>query len=104
MFTLIYPSLSKSIEIGWKGSSKSFFRAVEAATVYPDIIIHKRDSHENLVVIEAKKSTNREVETDILKLKQFKQKLGYLFCYRLILGVGKSVNRNSPSFRLEEIN
>ena len=30
----------------------------DGRTVYPDIIIHKRDSSTNLVVIEAKKSTN----------------------------------------------
>jgi hypothetical protein len=75
----------------------------EAKTVYPDIIVHKRDSKENLVVIEAKKSTNSDTEIDVLKLKQFKKKLGYSFCYQLKIEVGKSVDRTNPRFKLVEI-
>ncbi len=37
----------------------------EARTVFPDIIVHRRGSDENLLVIELKKSTNPEGETGI---------------------------------------
>ncbi|UTB31562.1 MAG: hypothetical protein NKF70_08405 [Methanobacterium sp. ERen5] len=43
-----------------------------AKTVYPDIIIHQRNNKNNLLVIEIKKSTNRdEGKLDIEKIKMF---------------------------------
>jgi len=52
----------------------------EATTVYPDIIVHKRGTNENLVVIEMKKTTSREEDTyDLGKLDAFKGQLGYKF-------------------------
>ena len=51
---------------------------LEAVTVYPDIIVHKRSTEKNLLVIEMKKSTSRQsVDYDIEKLHGFKQELGY---------------------------
>src|SRR5207249_10419476 len=44
----------------------------DGRTVYPDIIIHKRDSSTNLVVIESKKSTNSDVGCDRQKIEFFK--------------------------------
>ncbi len=75
----------------------------EAKTVYPDIIVHRRGTNQNLVVIEAKKSTNLEGNLDTLKLKQFKQKLGYSFCYRLVFEVGNNGDSTGVSFQLEEV-
>ena len=54
----------------------------DAKTVFPDIIIHKRGNNEsNLLVIEIKKSTNRDSEgiVDKEKLNAFRQPP---FCYR----------------------
>lgn len=47
-------------------------------SVFPDIIIHKRMTDENLLVIEVKKSTNSESnEFDLEKLCAFREELGY---------------------------
>lgn len=45
--------------------------------VYPDVIVHRRGSHENYVVLEAKKSTTIANGDDIEKLRRFKKELGY---------------------------
>lgn len=42
-----------------------------AKTVFPDIIVHKRNKPENLLVIEAKKSNNKNLELDQKKLEIF---------------------------------
>jgi hypothetical protein len=63
---------------------------LHAKTVFPDIIVHRRGTDENIVVIEVKKSTNPESdERDITKLAAFKEELGYrvaLF-FRFVTGV-----------------
>ena len=47
---------------------------IQQKTVFPDIIIHKRKTKNNLVVIEVKKSTNKtDKEYDERKLKAFTQ-------------------------------
>jgi hypothetical protein len=52
----------------------------QATTVFPDIIIHRRGTDENLVVIEMKKTTSQESDSyDIGKLNAFKEQLGYQF-------------------------
>ena len=52
----------------------------QATTVYPDIIIHRRGTDENLVVIEMKKTTSAEADDyDLGKLRAFKTQLGYQF-------------------------
>ena len=46
----------------------------DAKKVYPDIIVHKRNSNQNLVVIEAKKSSSDVKEDwDKAKLRAFKE-------------------------------
>jgi len=48
------------------------------SSVFPDIIIHKRMSTKNYIVIEVKKTTNKEKdECDIQKLEAFRKELGY---------------------------
>jgi hypothetical protein len=48
-------------------------------TVYPDIIVHRRNTTDNLLVIEAKKSNNPNgSEDDKNKLRDFKREIGYL--------------------------
>jgi hypothetical protein len=52
----------------------------QATTVFPDIIVHRRGTTENLLVIEMKKTTSRESDKhDLGKLDAFRQQLGYLF-------------------------
>ena len=64
---------------------------LDAVTVYPDIIIHKRQTRENLLVIEAKKSSsNRSFCYDERKLKQFKSQLGYRFAGFVTFNVGSN--------------
>ncbi len=68
----------------------------EGETVFPDIIIHERGTNRNnLVVIEAKKSTNEDGETDLRKLRAFNQQLGYKLCYRLIVRVGRNLSEEN---------
>ncbi len=58
-------------------------------TVYPDIIIHKRGSIDNLLAIEIKKTTNNDTgEYDVEKLKAFKKDLGYCFAVALKVKTG----------------
>jgi hypothetical protein len=50
----------------------------QGVTVFPDIIVHKRDTDENFIVIEVKKNTNsRGDDYDMRKLNAFKAELGY---------------------------
>lgn len=52
----------------------------DAQTVYPDIIVHRRGTHtENLLVVEAKKSTNPDTTTDHDKLAEFLQPTYYKY-------------------------
>lgn len=52
----------------------------QATTVFPDIIIHRRGSDENFVVIEMKKTSSQETDDyDLEKLKAFKEQLGYQY-------------------------
>ena len=47
-------------------------------TVFPDIIIHKRGTHDNLLIIEVKKTTSKvSSDFDYFKLKEFKYQYGY---------------------------
>ena len=51
---------------------------VHAHTVFPDIIVHHRNTGGNLLVIEVKKSSNREDDTwDCRKLLEYQRQLGY---------------------------
>jgi hypothetical protein len=59
--------------------------------VYPDIIVHIRDSATNVLAIELKKGSNHDPkDDDILKLRAYRRELGYLHALFLRLGVGKS--------------
>jgi len=61
-----------------------------ASTVFPDIIIHRRRTDENLIVIEMKKSSNpQSPKRDLLKLNAFKNQLGYKYAIFIKFSVGK---------------
>ncbi|QLE99570.1 hypothetical protein FLM49_12825 [Neptunomonas phycophila] len=52
----------------------------QATTVFPDIIVHRRGTGGNFVVIEMKKTSSREDDHyDLAKLNAFKEQLGYQF-------------------------
>lgn len=53
---------------------------IQATTVFPDIIVHKRGTDDNLLVIEMKKTTSKENDDyDFGKLKAFKDQLKYQY-------------------------
>ena len=59
----------------------------DAKTVFPDVIVHRRGSRENYLVIEFKKSTSRvDREIDLVKLRGYKKQLGYQFALFVELG------------------
>lgn len=52
----------------------------DAKTVFPDIIVHQRESKDNLLVIEAKKSAStKDKKCDINKLEMFVKEQEYKF-------------------------
>ena len=61
----------------------------EAKTVFPDVIVHRRGTKENYLVIEFKKSTSRvDRQIDIRKLGGYKQQLGYKHALFIEVGTG----------------
>lgn len=58
---------------------------LEAKTVFPDIIIHRRGTDLNLVVLEIKKSAGSDHTSDIEKLKAFTARSEYQYIYGLFL-------------------
>ncbi|GHC39031.1 hypothetical protein [Aidingimonas halophila] len=60
----------------------------EARTVFPDIIVHKRDSQTNYLVIEIKKSSSIvDRAIDYQKLRGYKRDLGYQYALFFEVGV-----------------
>jgi hypothetical protein len=53
---------------------------IHARTVFPDIIIHKRGTDKNLLVLEMKKTSNPESDDfDMMKLNAFRKQLKYQY-------------------------
>lgn len=66
--------------------------ATEARTIFPDIVIHRRGTAENLAVIEIAKSTNRfNIHQDVKKLKAYKMQLGYQHALLVSIGVDDEI-------------
>ncbi len=60
-----------------------------ARTVFPDIIVHRRGTRKNLLVIEAKKSTSRDSDDwDRVKLSAFVQQLHNRFAVFVVFSTG----------------
>ena len=59
----------------------------EGKTVFPDIIVHHRKTNDNLIVLEAKKSTTSRTGDDEQKLKAYKSQLGYRFAIAVVFPV-----------------
>jgi hypothetical protein len=73
----------------------------EARTVFPDIIVHKRGPKgPNLLVIEAKKSTNKDADLDHEKLKAYKsnEHLSYEHAVFLVFRTGNHPGVEQPKF------
>jgi hypothetical protein len=64
-------------------------REVRATTVFPDIIVHERNTDDhNYVVLELKKP-GEDLDYDELKLRAFHRELGYLHTAHLVLGLDR---------------
>jgi hypothetical protein len=64
-------------------------RDIRATTVFPDIIVHERNTDtRNFLVLELKKP-NESIEYDELKLRAFRRELGYRHAAHVILGRGR---------------
>jgi hypothetical protein len=62
----------------------------DGISVFPDIIIHRRQTDKNFLVIEVKKSTStKSKDFDLEKLRAFKEELGYTYALFIMLGTGK---------------
>ncbi len=73
----------------------------EARTVFPDIIVHKRGPKgPNLLVIEAKKSTNKNADLDLKKLNAYKsnEHLRYEHAVFLVFRTGNHAGVEPPRF------
>ena len=80
----------------------------KGATVYPDIIVHHRGTANNLLVIEAKLSSNHEAcagstncTCDLCKLRAYKAELGYTHAFYVVFPVGAMLT-NFVESRLAE--
>ncbi len=70
----------------------------EGTTVYPDIVVHRRNTDENLLVIEIKKSTNSDNrQFDVKKLRLFISELGYAYG----VFIGFATRTENPNFSLQ---
>jgi hypothetical protein len=66
-------------KVAWSGELKE---------VYPDIIVHLRDTVTNILVIELKKDSNPEPkDKDVSKLLAYRKELGYKHALFMRLGV-----------------
>jgi|WetSurMetagenome_2_1015567.scaffolds.fasta_scaffold273944_2 hypothetical protein len=61
----------------------------DAVTVYPDVIVHRRNTTENLLVVEVKKARGGDIDFDIRKLRAFTDQspagLGYIWGVHVVL-------------------
>lgn len=72
---------------------------LDARTVYPDIVVHHRNTEHNLLAVEIKKSNNPDDGSfDCLKLKAFKKQLGYQYCLFIKFKMG-TPNPDCEEFR-----
>lgn len=70
---------------------------LRATTVFPDIVVHQRDSdRRNMIVLEVKK-LGESLEYDQLKLEGFRDQLGYENAGHVVVGAASAGN---PVFEL----
>ncbi len=79
----------KVTNLNWSAPESREEEEARGSLVLPDIIVHRRNSHENFLAIEMKKSTNTNSDDhDLLKLKTY---LKEPLCYRYALFLRWSV-------------
>jgi hypothetical protein len=67
-------------------------RELRATTVFPDILVHKRDTDDdNLLALEMKKP-GESMDYDRLKLQAFRDELGYTHTAHVVIGRNNGTN------------
>jgi hypothetical protein len=66
----------------------------EGDTVFPDIIVHRRGTKQNLLIIEVKKSSNKlPIEDDLTKLDSYlRPPLSYAYAVHLVIRTDDSIS------------
>jgi hypothetical protein len=71
----------------------------EARTVFPGMIVHRRRTDQNLIVLEVKKASGIAETHDIEKLCAFTQGPDYGYCFGLFTRIGRIVDSELRVFR-----
>ena len=84
-----FPNMHIDVEYNRMGNApKKVAWSGKLEEVYPDIIVHLRETETNILAIEIKKDSNRESKgKDILKLQAYRDELGYHHALFMRLGV-----------------
>jgi hypothetical protein len=84
-----FPEMHIDVEYNRMGNApKKVAWSGKLEEVYPDIIVHKRETGTNVLAIELKKDSNRETKhKDILKLRAYRSELGYRHALYMRLGI-----------------
>lgn len=61
-------------------------REIRATTVFPDILVHERNSDANNQIVLELKKPGESIAYDELKLRAFREELGYIHTAHVILG------------------
>jgi hypothetical protein len=71
----------------------------EGVSVYPDVIVHRRGTQTNFLVVEAKTTSNANdcleangCRCDLCKLRAYKEELGYVHAFYVLFPVGEELN------------
>lgn len=75
----------------------------DGTTVFPDIVVHKRGTSDNLIVIEAKKKSTDRRSEDREKLAAYKAEHGYRFAFSVVFPVLSGASTASPSTDIMEV-
>jgi hypothetical protein len=75
----------------------------DGKTVFPDVIVHHRGTIENLLVIEAKKSTTAATGRDVEKLRAYKAEHGYQFAFSVVFPVRSAASTANASSDIAEV-
>ena len=82
--------IAKNIELGDLERDLTL-KDTDARTVYPDIIVHRRNTNRNLLAIEVKMAWKAQKGSfDIVKAQAYKRRLDYLYSAYLVLGPGQN--------------
>jgi hypothetical protein len=92
-----FPALHVDVEYNRMGDApKRVIWNGEPKDVYPDIIVHLRNTDTNILAIELKKDSNQEPkDKDISKLRAYRYELGYKHALFIRLGVNTDAGRVS---------